>query len=385
MKKNNRIAIIGASYLQEPLIRCAKDYGLETHVFAWEYGSVGKKIADYFYPISITEKETILNKCREIGIIGVSSIASDLASITVNYIANSMHLNGNNMMCTMKSTNKCIMRQTFEEHNLPSPHSILIDSVSNLDNIELSYPVIVKPTDRSGSRGVCKLDNRKHLKEAVKTALDLSLENRALIEQYIEGAEYSLEYVSFHGQHHFLAATKKYTTGAPHFIECGQFEPAMLRDDLLEEAKHIVENALDALEVTDSASHSEIIIDSSDNIYIVEIGARMGGDMIGSHLVMESTGIDMVRAVLQISMNVDPDLVPVSKKRNAVGIRYVFNDQDINVYKEVLNSCPEIILQAFIPDRVIGNVDNSSNRLGYFLLSSAELNKILNYMPKEIL
>ena len=90
-----KLAIIGASYLQQPLIEKAKSLGIETHVFAWKCGDIGEEIADVFYPISIVEKEEILAKCREIGIDGVCSIASDLAAITVNYVASEMGLAGN--------------------------------------------------------------------------------------------------------------------------------------------------------------------------------------------------------------------------------------------------------------------------------------------------
>ena len=101
-----KLAIIGASYLQNPLIVKAKEMGLETHVFAWKSGDIGEKTADYFYPISIVEKKKILDKCLEIGIDGICSIASDLASITVNYVAMEMGLVGNSLVCTEKSTNK---------------------------------------------------------------------------------------------------------------------------------------------------------------------------------------------------------------------------------------------------------------------------------------
>lgn len=89
-KKMKKLAIIGASYLQEPLIEKAKSMGIETHVFAWAAGDVGEKSADYFYPISIVEKDEILKRCREIGIDGICTIASDLAVITVNYVANNI-------------------------------------------------------------------------------------------------------------------------------------------------------------------------------------------------------------------------------------------------------------------------------------------------------
>ena len=114
-----KLAIIGASYLQNPLIEKAKSMGVETHVFAWECGDIGEKTADYFYPISIVEKEQILEKCKQIGIDGICTIASDLATIAVNYVANAMGLIGNSLECVELSTNKHMMRMAFEKNMDP--------------------------------------------------------------------------------------------------------------------------------------------------------------------------------------------------------------------------------------------------------------------------
>ena len=124
-----KIAIIGASYLQEPLISKAKDMGIETHVFAWACNDVGENLADYFYPISVVEKEEILSKCQEIGIDGICSIASDLAVVTVNYVAENMGLAGNGTYNTSLSTNKHNMRIAFTENGDPSPRSIMVHNI----------------------------------------------------------------------------------------------------------------------------------------------------------------------------------------------------------------------------------------------------------------
>ena len=82
-----KIVIIGANDFQNRLILKAKEMGYETHVFAWQSGDIGEKTADFFYPISITEKEQILEECKKIKPKGICSIASDLAVVTVNYVA----------------------------------------------------------------------------------------------------------------------------------------------------------------------------------------------------------------------------------------------------------------------------------------------------------
>ena len=190
-----KLAIIGASYLQEPLIEKAKNMGIETHVFAWKAGDVGEKSADFFYPISIVEKDEILKKCREIGVDGICSIASDLAAITVNYVAHEMRLVGNSPRCAMISTNKHLMRQAFEENGDPSPKSILVASIDDLNEIKLKYPIIVKPIDRSGSRGITKLLTEDGLEEAIENAKKQGFEKKALIEEFVTGQEYSVDIV----------------------------------------------------------------------------------------------------------------------------------------------------------------------------------------------
>ena len=82
-----KIVIIGANSFQNPLILKARALGYETHVFAWQDGAIGERTADYFYPISIVERDAILEKCKELRPDAVISIGSDLAMLTVNYVA----------------------------------------------------------------------------------------------------------------------------------------------------------------------------------------------------------------------------------------------------------------------------------------------------------
>ena len=203
-----KLAIIGASYLQMPLIEKAKERGIETHVFAWKANDVGEQAADFFYPISITEKEAILDKCKEIGIDGICSISSDLAMVAVNYVADNMKLIGNSIQTTKVSTNKHEMRKCFEEHGDPSPKSRMVASKSDLNGVKLEYPVIVKPLDRSGSRGITKVESEVGLETAIVDAIEQGFEKYALVEEFAQGQEYSVEYISWQGQHHFLAITK---------------------------------------------------------------------------------------------------------------------------------------------------------------------------------
>ena len=175
-----KLVIIGANDFQAQLIKKAKELGYETHVFAWEDGAIGKTIADYFYPISIVNKDEILGYCKKIKPAGVCSIASEVANITVNYLAKHLELVCNSEKCVLLSTNKHEMRKAFAENNDPSPKSILVDAESDLQKININFPVLVKPTDRSGSRGITKVLKFEDLQQAVSFACKESFEKKLL-------------------------------------------------------------------------------------------------------------------------------------------------------------------------------------------------------------
>ena len=191
MKKN--LVIIGANEFQNPLILRAKEMGYTTHVFAWQCGDVGERTADYFYPVSIVEKERILDICRAIRPVGVVSIGSDLASITVNYVAEKLGLVCNGMDSAMRATNKHLMRLAFEKAGLPSCRSVPVESAGDFQKYGFSLPVIIKPTDRSGSRGILKVQREEDLPSAIELARAHSFEKQVQMEECAEGHEYRIE------------------------------------------------------------------------------------------------------------------------------------------------------------------------------------------------
>lgn len=222
----DKVVVIGANSFQNPLILKAKELGYETHVFAWKEGAVGEKTADYFYPISIVEKDKILKMCEEIKPAAVVTIASDLAAITANYVAHKLGLTANSPQCVFKTTNKFAMRQALKEQGISTPCFSLADENSDIQSFsEMTFPVIVKPTDRSGSRSITKVMRADDLKPAIRQAVHDSFEKKAIVEEFIEGDEYSMESISFEGIHHFLALTKKYTTAPPILLKADICSP----------------------------------------------------------------------------------------------------------------------------------------------------------------
>lgn len=372
-----KIAIIGANDFQNPLILKAKSLGYETHVFAWQDGSIGEKTADYFYPISIVEKDEILEKCKEIGIDAITTIASDLATLTVNYVAEKLGLPGNSLECTKKSTNKYEMRKAFKEEGVATPGFEIVSSPKDIEKLsDMEYPLIVKPTDRSGSRAITKIYKKEELEEAISKAIENSFEKKAIVEEYIEGNEFSAEGITYKGEHKFLTITRKATTGAPHFIETGHIEPAGLNKDMEEKIYNELTKALTALKITNSATHSEFKITPNGDIRIIEIGARMGGDCIGSDLVQISTGCDFIKMVIDVAMGNKPSFEKVTEPKIAV-IRFIFNKEDLENFEKVKSETPELIyFVSKIEDISSHKVVDSSSRFGFYILACENKEKI---------
>ncbi|OLU37526.1 ATP-grasp domain-containing protein [Ileibacterium valens] len=369
MKK--KIAIIGASYLQEPLIQKAKNIGLETHVFAWEVGDPGETLADYFYPISIIEKEQITEICNNLKIDGICTIASDLAVKTVNYVANRLGLPGNSLESTQLSTDKVRMREIFNKNSDPSCKSRVVFPEDNpLNKIEAthSWPLIIKPSDRSGSRGIYLANTESEIIEGVNAARQESFNQVVLIEDYVLGDEYSVEYISQNGKHHFLTATKKLTTGAPHFIEKGHIQPSGLSVQMIEKVKKVVEHALNSLDIKQGASHTEIKI-YKDDITIIEIGARMGGDCIGSHLVPLTTGYDYCRMVIECALNW-PISMDIHEHHQSAEVHFIMDDKELLNFKKTLQVENNVTAIPYLRSSQHEEVKDSSTRLGCYIIAN---------------
>ena len=160
-------------------------------MLAWQDGAVGGRTAGVFYPISIVEEDKILEKCREIHPDAIVTIATDLGGAVVN-----------DPECSLIATNKYEMRRALQKAGIPVPGFVQVDTQSSSKTLDgLKFPMIVKPTDRSGSRGVTQVDCIEDWMKAVRLACEQSFERKAITEEYLMGQEYSCECISYQGKH----------------------------------------------------------------------------------------------------------------------------------------------------------------------------------------
>lgn len=359
------LAVIGASYLQRPLVEKAKAMGLRVICFAWADGAVCADLVDKFYPISIVEKHEILKVCRNERIDGICTIASDVAAPTVAFIAEKLHLNGNRYESALKANDKFLMREAFSKAGITCPRYSRVSPDIENDFSAWQFPLIVKPCDRSGSLGVMKVTCPEELQRSLKNALSLSFKHEAIVEEFIEGREISVEFISYHGVHYPLMITDKVTTGAPHFVELEHHQPAELSEDQFEKIYSITQRALDALEITEGASHTEYRITESGEVYIIELGARMGGDFIGSDLVRLSTGYDFVKGVIDVAL--DSFEIPVSSKKCHSGVFFLCKETERLLPFFQNETASLTITKKEMTDHLLKSVSCSADRSGYLI------------------
>lgn len=297
-----KIAVLGANYQYLTFYKQAKALGYEIIAFGREEDDhICSILADKFYNISFTEKERILEICKKEGANGVTSFLIESALPYVYYIQRGLGIPCNSTECEALTKNKYTMREQLLKDNVNIPAYCAVHSPNESHNIP--YPIIVKPSDSGGSRGVTLVHNDSELKDAINRALEWSPSKTAMIEQFIEGREFSIEAISYGGKHFVVQITDKETTGAPYFVELSHHQPANITPKQWEDIVTLTISTLNSLKVEYGASHTEIKMDKDGIPYVIEMGARMGGGFIQSDLVKLSTGYDMVKGVLEIATN----------------------------------------------------------------------------------
>ena len=295
MKK--KLAIIGASTGQMPICLKAKEMGIETFCFAWEQGAVCKDVVEHFYPISIFERDRIVEICKEIGVDGVVSNASDRTADVVAYVAEKLQLNGTPYRMFMDLHDKCYVRSlTKYIKGLNAPRYYKYDGQDRH-----IYPCVVKPCEGRAKKGVCFASDESIFQTAISYA-SKDNESGIIVEEYIDGKELSVESISFHGHHWVVQITDKDSSSAPHFVELGHHQPADLTLAMKHKIENVIPQLLTKLGYTDGASHVEVKY-KGDELYLIEANLRGGGDDISNKLVFMSSGIDYLRCIIDVALN----------------------------------------------------------------------------------
>lgn len=321
-----KILILAAGILQLPIIKKAHEMGFLVIAADANPRAVGFQFADKSIVADITDEEEMLQIAEKEKIDGVIHPCSEVSMSVMGNINDKMCLCGISRETAVRATNKHLMREAFERNGVSSPRSFLVNSAEEAWTIYRENFVsdgILKPSRNSGSRGVSKVTPNiafDSFAALYKKALSESRDHSVLLEQYISGPEFSVEIIIWKNHIHILTVTDKLTTGAPHFVEIGHNQPSCYSAEIIKAVEQVAYDGVKALGLNNCAAHAEIKV-QDDIPYIMEIGARLGGDFIATELTHLSTGIDMVAAAINVALNIEPQLSPTENK-HAVCIRY---------------------------------------------------------------
>ncbi|MNI24205.1 Alanine-anticapsin ligase BacD [compost metagenome] len=371
------IMILGASILQLPAILKAKEMGLQVIAVDMDKNAIGFKNADVCLEISTIDIPNVVEAAKQYNVDGVMTLASDMPMRTVAAVAKELNLVGISEDTALKATNKALMRECLKEHNVPIPTFFRVNSYNEYINSVQHFrgKFIVKPADNSGSRGVFLINDfyaKKSIEYAFKYSKKFSHSGEIVVEEYMEGSEVSVETLSVDGEVNIIAITDKLTTGSPRFVEMGHSQPSCVPEDTKEKIEAVATAAIKAIGIKDGPAHTEIIV-TAMGPKIVELGARLGGDNITTHLVPLSTGIDMVKCCIEIALGDKPKLE--RRIRMGSAIRY-FETVPGKVVR--INGVDEardlegIIQITFVKNigNIVGEINSSSDRIGFVISQS---------------
>lgn len=372
---SRKIMILGASILQLPAIEKAKEMGLEVIAVDMNPDAEGFKVPGVIKEvISTIDTPAIIEAAIRHRIDGIMTLATDMPMRSVASVAKEMGLTGIDEGTALRATNKAEMRKALKAYNVPVPRFFTASDESEYNEVvkQFSVPFIVKPVDSSGSRGIFEvtdITDQNMVRKAYDYCKPYSKTGDVIVEEYMSGPEVSVETLSIDGTCHVLQITDKLTTGAPHYVEMGHSQPTRHSKEI---AKKISETAIaanKAIGIKNGPSHTEIII-TGEGPKIVEIGARLGGDCITTHLVPLSTGVDMVECNIRIAMGEKPDIS--CKYNRGSAIRYLSTENGVIKNIKGLDAAKKTdgVVQVSIVHNVGDRVDgikSSGDRVGFVI------------------
>lgn len=306
------VLIFGVGPLQQSIINRAKKMGLYTVGIDPCEDATCRGDVDAFEVVGGQDYEGTCAVVEKYGIDAIVTAATDKPLVMMARIAKKYGFPFYSVETAQWSTDKFQMKQRFELGDVPHARGRLVKSVE--ETTDMVYPVIVKPRDNSGSRGVKLCRTKEELEQSMAEALEYSKLDSVLVEEFIEGPEYSIEGLHYDGKSEVIQFTEKKTTEFPYNVELGHIQPANISEENKQKIREIVAKIGKALKFENCPSHTELKINER-GIFVIETSPRLGGDYITSTLTPLSTGVNMEDQLLHIALgeNVDTQSGRVEK------------------------------------------------------------------------
>ena len=377
------VLIFGVGELQKSIINRAKLMGLFVVGIDPCADAVCKDEVDAFEIVGGQDFEGTLAVAKKYNISAVVTAATDKPLVMMARVAKELGLRFYSEETAIWSTDKFQMKQRFIEGGIPCAKGRLISKAEEAN--DFYFPVIVKPRDNSGSRGVILCRTTEELSDAIKEALQYSKLGTVLVEEFIEGQEYSIEALHYDGKSEVIQFTEKTTTPFPYNVELGHKQPANLSKEQKVNIRDLISKIADCMHFENCASHTELKINER-GIYIIETSPRLGGDYITSTLVPLSTGINIEDQLLNIALGAEVDCIAKYSKYS--GIRFFSLKENTIIThtpeKELVFSYPCMVDFSFklAVNDTTKKIRSSLDRYGYYILQTTDQVSLENYLDK---
>lgn len=303
--------------MQLPAIRIAKSRGWRVIIADGNPEAIARGRADHFELVDLKDREGLLAVARRYAestpLDGVFTAGTDFSS-SVAWVAEKMGLPGIPYAIAMRATDKSLMREAFSQAGVPSPRFTCWTGAGEPASIlhdGLVFPLVVKPVDNMGSRGVKRVEDEAALAEACRAALRLSRSSRVIVEQFMEGRELSLDAVVYRGQVTVCGVADRHIFFPPSFVEMGHTMPTDLDRDAIREAEEVFIAGIRAIGIENGAAKGDIKLTPGGPM-IGEIAARLSGGYMSGWTFPLSSGVEVTEAALNIAMGSAPgDLAPL--------------------------------------------------------------------------
>lgn len=321
--KQKKLLFLGGIMQQIPAIKKARELGYYVITADYLPDNPGHRFSDEYHNVSTTDCEAMLALAKSLQIDGIVAYASDPAAPTAAYVAERMGLPGNPYESVKLLTEKDRFRDFLATHGFNSPRHVgfaekdaclrAFDSVEDPATALIRFPVMVKPVDSSGSKGVVKVmrhpatsaEDRRLFEAAVDEAFSYSRGGRIVVEEFIvkKGYQVSGDGFSIDGQLVFTSYGNELYSGkgTREYVALGEFWPSLLTAEQKRKVDSELQRLIRALGMRTCAYNIEVILDADDNVYVLELGPRNGGSYI-PQLIQYATGVDMVEITLKAAM-----------------------------------------------------------------------------------
>lgn len=311
-----KILIIGAGDYQVPAIKRVRQMGYAAYCVDYKEGQPGFEYANGYKIIDVKDKEACLAYAQELSIDGVLTWGATLTLPTVSYIGERMNLPCMPMATSEISMSKYQIRKALDDFDLNSAgRTFELNSQEEAKNREYSLPFVVKPTDGSGSKGVCIVKESSEIENAIQYAFEGARNNQIYVEPYIDGEEFTVEAYVCNDKCYIYSIVKTEFYWTENYPIYKQTTYLGITPEVEQAITLEVEKAVKALNVTWGPINFDLIVSADNNKpYIIDVGIRNGQNLIASHIVPYSRGVDELDNSINLCLGIETDAIPKKKK-----------------------------------------------------------------------